>query len=96
MTVRIAQFVHAASDVVDEAFLRDFPMSRRQRPTASNPWSMRSTGRKSFTSTIQLSPPSSRGWCGTRDKPTSGSSSPPFAAADDHSFLQLRKGVVTI
>jgi len=25
MTVRIAQFVHAASDVVDEAFLRDFP-----------------------------------------------------------------------
>ena len=25
MTIRIAQFVHAASDVVDEAFLRDFP-----------------------------------------------------------------------
>ena len=25
MTVRIAQFVHASSDVVDEAFLRDFP-----------------------------------------------------------------------
>ena len=25
MTVRIAQFVHPASDVVDEAFLRDFP-----------------------------------------------------------------------
>jgi phosphoglycerate dehydrogenase-like enzyme len=25
MTVRIAQFVHAASDVVDEVFLRDFP-----------------------------------------------------------------------
>ena len=25
MTVRIAQFVHAASDVVDEAFLREFP-----------------------------------------------------------------------
>lgn len=25
MTVRIAQFVHAATDVVDEAFLRDFP-----------------------------------------------------------------------
>lgn len=25
MTVRIAQFVHATSDVVDEAFLRDFP-----------------------------------------------------------------------
>jgi len=25
MTVRIAQFVHAASDVVDETFLRDFP-----------------------------------------------------------------------
>ena len=25
MTVRIAQFVHAVSDVVDEAFLRDFP-----------------------------------------------------------------------
>lgn len=25
MTVRIAQFVHAASDVVNEAFLRDFP-----------------------------------------------------------------------
>ena len=25
MTVRIAQFVHAASDVVDDAFLREFP-----------------------------------------------------------------------
>ena len=25
MTVRIAQFVRAANDVVDEAFLRDFP-----------------------------------------------------------------------
>jgi len=25
MTVRIAQFVHVASDVIDEAFLRDFP-----------------------------------------------------------------------
>ena len=25
MTVRIAQFVHATSDVVDEAFLREFP-----------------------------------------------------------------------
>lgn len=25
MTVRIAQFVHAASDVIDEAFLREFP-----------------------------------------------------------------------
>jgi hypothetical protein len=25
MTVRVAQFVHADSDVVDEAFLRDFP-----------------------------------------------------------------------
>ena len=25
MTVRIAQFVHASNDVVDEAFLREFP-----------------------------------------------------------------------
>ena len=25
MTVRIAQFVHATHDVVDEAFLREFP-----------------------------------------------------------------------
>ena len=25
MTVRIAQFVHATNDVVDEAFLREFP-----------------------------------------------------------------------
>ena len=25
MTVRIAQFVHASHDVVDEAFLREFP-----------------------------------------------------------------------
>src|SRR6476620_3931144 len=25
MTIRIAQFVHAQSDVIDEAFLRDFP-----------------------------------------------------------------------
>jgi phosphoglycerate dehydrogenase-like enzyme len=25
MTVRVAQFVHASSDVVDEVFMRDFP-----------------------------------------------------------------------
>ncbi len=32
MTVRIAQFVHPTSDVVDQAFLRDFPECHETRP----------------------------------------------------------------
>ena len=34
MTVRIAQFVHATHDVVDESFCGNFLKSRRSRPIA--------------------------------------------------------------
>ena len=57
MTIRIAQFVHAASDVVDEAFLREFPEVEAVKATISNPCPRRSTARKSSMFTI----PPSRG-----------------------------------
>jgi len=35
MRVRIAQFVHATHDVVDEAFLREFPEIEAANPSSS-------------------------------------------------------------
>ena len=46
MTVRIAQFVHATSDVVDEAFLREFPEVEAVKPMILKPCPMRSAARK--------------------------------------------------
>ena len=67
MRVRIAQFVHATNDVVDEAFLRGLPKSKRLKRTASKAWPMRSPARKSSTSTIPPSRRSSRE-SGVRDQ----------------------------
>ena len=57
MTVRLIPFIHATSDVVDEALLKEFPKMepvRKSTILACSP-RMRSTARKSSMSTI---PPS--------------------------------------
>ncbi len=66
MTVRIAQFVHATNDVVDEAFLREFPEVEAVKADNLEALSDALTARKSSMSTIPPLHRSSRSWCATR------------------------------
>ena len=76
MTVRIAQYVHAASDVVDEAFLREFPEVEAAKADSLESLADALDGAEIFHVYNSAFTPNSRGWCATRVGRSSGSSSP--------------------
>ena len=77
MTVRIAQFVHATHDVVDEAFLREFPEVEAIKADNLETLSEALNGAEIFNVYIPPSRRSSRSWSATRVGLSSGSSSRP-------------------
>ena len=77
MTVRIAQFVHATNDVVDEAFLREFPEIEAVKADSLETLADALLGAESSTSTIPPSRRSSRNWYELKSRCDPGSSTDP-------------------